>query len=173
MTSGVNLVQADRAPKTPRLIGEAASQKAKIRKAGRIASFVFELDTYCVNGYAAHAKASVAPSCAPPKRRPTSPSPRMQSRSKRIAVACAVGSRSHLPLQPKTRYAGMYDSYETGPYVSACGFADSQRPFVWMRLRISPFASAGPHGFRLSSTGKWLYGALPSWTIRSAPIGPA
>src|SRR5256714_2334098 len=67
----------------------------------------------------------------------------------------------------------MYDSYAIGRYVAAGGLADSQRPFVWMRLRISPLASAAPHGFRLSSTGKWLYGALPSWTIRSAPIGPA
>ena len=44
----------------------------------------------------------------------------------------------------------MYDSYATGPYVSPCGFADSQRPFVWMRSRISPAASAGPHAFRLA-----------------------
>src|ERR687884_1684091 len=154
MTSGVNFVQADRAPNTPRLIGEAASQKPKIRKAGRIASFVFELDTYCVNGYAAQANASVAPSRIPPKRRPTSPRPRMQSRSKRIAVACAAGSESHFPLQPKIRYPGMYDSYETGPYVSACGFADSQRPFVWIRSRISPLPSAGPQGFRLPPFGE-------------------
>src|ERR687887_1634424 len=161
MTSGANFVQAESAQKTPRLTGEATSQKPKIRNAGRIESFVFELDTYCVNGYAAHAKASVAPRRGPPKRRPTSPSPTMQSRSKRIAVACAVGSESHLPLHPKTRYAGMYDSYETGPYVSACGFADSHRPFVWIRLRISPSWSAGPHGFKLSSTGKCPYGDWP------------
>src|ERR671923_69827 len=56
--SGANFVQAERAQKTPRLTGDAASQKPKIRNAGRIESFVFELDTYCVNGYAAHAKAS-------------------------------------------------------------------------------------------------------------------
>ena len=31
----------------------------------------------------------------------------------------------------------MYASYATGPYVSPCGFARSQRPFVWMRSRIS------------------------------------
>ena len=44
----------------------------------------------------------------------------------------------------------MYDSYATGPYVSPCGFADSQRPFVWMRSRISPEASAGPHGLQVA-----------------------
>ena len=37
----------------------------------------------------------------------------------------------------------MYDSYATGPYVSPSGFALSQRPFVWIQLRISPDASAG------------------------------
>ena len=31
---------------------------------------------------------------------------------------------------------------------------DSQRPFFWMRSRISPAASAGPQAFRLSSSGK-------------------
>ena len=38
--------------------------------AGRIASFVFELDAYCVKGYAAHANGSVAASRCPPKRQP-------------------------------------------------------------------------------------------------------
>ena len=65
----------------------------------------------------------------------------------------------------------MYDSYATGPYVSPCGFADSQRPFVWMRSRISPEASAGPHAFRLPSIGKLPHGASP-FTMRSAPITP-
>ena len=95
----------------------------------------------------------------------------MQIRSNAIAVACAAGSLSHLPLQPSARYAGMYDSYATGPYVSPRGFADSQRPFVWMRSRVSPFASAGPHAFRSSSTGMWPYGHSP-FTIRCAPITP-
>ena len=40
-----------------------------------IASFVFELDTYCVNGYAAQANGSVTASRTPPNRRPTSSSP--------------------------------------------------------------------------------------------------
>ena len=40
-----------------------------------IASFVFEFETYCVNGYAAHANASTAPSRRPPKRSPTNQSP--------------------------------------------------------------------------------------------------
>ncbi len=67
-----------------------------------IASFVFELDTYCVNGLAAHAKGSVAPSRWPPKRRPTSIRPKIVIRSNAIAVACAAGSLSQRPLQPKT-----------------------------------------------------------------------
>jgi hypothetical protein len=65
----------------------------------------------------------------------------------------------------------MYASYATGPYVSPCGFADSQRPFVWIRSRISPESSAGPHAFRLSSMGKCPQGASP-WTMRSAPTTP-
>ena len=65
----------------------------------------------------------------------------------------------------------MYDSYATGPYVSPCGLADSQRPFVWIRSRISPELSAGPQAFRLSSMGKLPQGASV-WTIRSAPMTP-
>ena len=42
---------------------------------GMIASFVFEIIAYAVNGYAAHAKARSAPSRAPPKRTPTRPRP--------------------------------------------------------------------------------------------------
>ena len=41
--------------------GDVASQKPKTRRAGMIASFVFELDTYCVNGLAAQANGSAAP----------------------------------------------------------------------------------------------------------------
>ena len=77
----------------------------------------------------------------------------MHKRSNAIDVACAAGSLSHFPDQPKASTAGMYAMYATGPYVSPRGFADSQRPFVWIRSRISPASSAGPHGFRLSSTG--------------------
>ena len=47
-----------------------------------IASFVFEFDTYSVNGYAAQANASVAASRGPPKRRPTSASPSEAEASK-------------------------------------------------------------------------------------------
>ena len=65
----------------------------------------------------------------------------------------------------------MYDSYATGPYVSPSGFALSQRPLVWTQLRISPDASAGPHGLPVCSTGKFPHGASP-FTIRSAPITP-
>src|SRR5215471_14287944 len=71
----------------------------------------------------------------------------------------------------------MYDSYATGPYVSPSGFALSQRPFVWIQLRISPEASAGPQALSafpfgvVFSTGKLPHGAVPL-TIRSAPMTP-
>jgi len=54
------LVQPDRAAAPPRNAGEDASQSPQIRKAGTIESLVFEFETYCVNGYAAHAKANRA-----------------------------------------------------------------------------------------------------------------
>ena len=56
--------------------------------------------------------------------------------------------------------------------MSPRSFAVSQRPFAWIRSRISPAASAGPQGLRESSTGMCPYGEEP-WTIRSAPITPA
>ena len=56
--------------------------------------------------------------------------------------------------------------------MSPDGLAASQRPFVWMRSRISPLRSAGPQGFRSSSIGKLPYGDWPV-EIRWAPIGPA
>ena len=74
-----------------------------MRKHGISVSFVFELEAYCVNGYAAHANASVAASRKPPKRRPTSQRPSMLSRSNAIDVKCAAGRSSHLPFQPRTR----------------------------------------------------------------------
>ena len=55
----------------------------------------------------------------------------------------------------------MYDSYATGPYVSPTGFALSQRPFVWIRLRISPEASAVPHGFSPLPLGRVSIGKFP------------
>src|SRR3954453_12420897 len=96
-----NFVQPESAARTPRAAGRETSQKPQMRNAGMIASFVFEFDAYCVNGYATQANASVAPNGTPPKRRPTSQSPRMQRRSKAIAVKCDAGSESHFPLQPK------------------------------------------------------------------------
>src|SRR6478672_3413852 len=101
MRSEANFVQPERAASAPRDTGDDTSQKPQMRKAGSRASFVFEFDAYCVNGYAAQANARVAASCMPPNRRPTSHSPSMQSRSKAIDVKCAAGSVSHLPLQPK------------------------------------------------------------------------
>ena len=50
--------------------------------------------------------------------------------------------------------------------MSPCWFAVSQRPFAWMRSGISPAESAGPHGLRLSSTGK-----CPTAPARSDPVG--
>jgi hypothetical protein len=66
----------------------------------------------------------------------------------------------------------MYAAYETGPYVSPNSFDASQRPFSWIRSRISPSWSAGPHALRSPCLGKCFYGACP-WRIRSAPITPA
>ncbi len=66
-----------------------------------IASFVFELDTYWVKGYAAHANASTAPSRCPPKRSPTRKRPSSVNRSNAIAVKCAAGRSSHFPVQPR------------------------------------------------------------------------
>ena len=42
--------------------------------------------------------------------------------------------------------------------MSPRGLDRSQRPFVWIRSRISPSASAVPQGVRSSSTGMWPYG---------------
>ena len=61
---------------------------------------MFELEAYCVNGYAAQANASVAPRSIPPKRRPTSSRPTAASTSKIPEVMCAAGRLSHFPLQP-------------------------------------------------------------------------
>ena len=60
MTSAANFVQPASAAKPPRSAGCAAKKKPKMSNAGRIVSFVFELDAYCVNGYAAQANGSVA-----------------------------------------------------------------------------------------------------------------
>jgi len=82
------------------------SQKPQIRKSGGSASFVFELETYCVKGYATQANASVTARRVPPKRRPTSARPSRQSRSKRIELRWAAGRSSHFPVQPRIRYPG-------------------------------------------------------------------
>src|SRR5438093_1406192 len=84
--SDANFVQPDTTARIPRPTGREISQKAQTRKHGMIASFVFEFETYCVNGYAAHANASTAPSRRPPNRSPTNQRPRMVRRSKRIEV---------------------------------------------------------------------------------------
>ena len=81
-----------------------------MRKSGGSASFVFELETYWVKGHAAQAKARVTASLKPPNRRPTRASPISESTSKAIDAAWAAGRLSHLPLQPKSKYAGRYAS---------------------------------------------------------------
>src|SRR5205814_3302551 len=68
-TSAANFVQAASATPAPRAHGDVTSQKPQMRNAGSRASFVFDDDAYCVNGYAVHANASVAPNATPPKRK--------------------------------------------------------------------------------------------------------
>ena len=100
-TSVANFVQPESAAAAPRASGELASHSPKMRNTGTIASFVFDIDTYCVKGNAAHANTSAAPSQRPPKRRPTSPSPSAQRTSKMIDVRCTAGRLSHFPDQPR------------------------------------------------------------------------
>src|SRR5262249_8243028 len=49
-SSAANLVQPASATKAPRPHGELTSQKPQIRRAGMMASFVFEARTYAVKG---------------------------------------------------------------------------------------------------------------------------
>ena len=174
-SSGANFVQPASARNAPRAQRRpSTSQKPQIRNAGRIASFVFDLDAYCVNGYAAHANASVAASrlaAEAPARRARGRRCRARSKSDRREVRRGQVVPLAGPAEERVpREVG--DVRRPARRCRRAAFADSQRPFVWMRSRISPSASAGPHGFRSSSTGKWPYGASP-WTIRSAPITPA
>ena len=109
-TSVANFVHDDSATKMPRAQAELASQNPQIRKAAGIESFVFELATYWVNGYAAQANMSTDASKAPPNRKPTRPRPMRQTMSTATAVIRAAGRLSHLPDQPAIQYAGRYDS---------------------------------------------------------------
>ena len=101
------MLHPDSAPNTPRPTGDDASQKPKIKRQGMIESLVFELEAYWVNGYAAHANASVAARRVPPKRRPTRNNPTIESRSNKIEVKCTAGRLSHFPLHPTARKPGM------------------------------------------------------------------
>src|SRR5689334_23202835 len=49
--SDANFVQPESAANAPRHTGTVTSQKPQMRNAGMIASFVFEFEAYCVNGY--------------------------------------------------------------------------------------------------------------------------
>src|SRR5947207_9042685 len=102
-SSGANFVQPDKAERNPRANDEDTSRNPQIRNSGGSASFVFELETYYVNGQAAQANASVTPRRGPPKRNPTSARPLRQRMPNVIDAACAAGKVSHLPLQPKAR----------------------------------------------------------------------
>ena len=158
----------------PRAHGEVTSQKPQIRNAGRIASFVFELETYCVNGYAAHANASVAARRVPPKRRPTSASPSRQSRSNAIDVACAAGRSSHFPLQPRTRYAGQVGLVGDGPVRVAALVRRLAAAVRLDRARGSRRPRRpGRTALRSSSIGHVPVRRLRRSTIRSAPMTPA
>src|SRR5687768_9132650 len=54
-TSAANFVQPASAAKPPRSAGCPAKKKPNTSSAGKIVSFVFEFDAYCVKGYATHA----------------------------------------------------------------------------------------------------------------------
>ena len=58
--SDANFVSPDNAQRAPREAGDETSQNPQMRKHGSSASFVFEFDAYCVNGYAAQANVSMA-----------------------------------------------------------------------------------------------------------------
>ena len=48
--SDANFVSPESAQSAPREMGDETSQNPQMRKHGSSASFVFELDAYCVNG---------------------------------------------------------------------------------------------------------------------------
>ena len=48
--SDANFVSPESAQRAPRETGDETSQNPQMRKHGSSASFVFELDAYCVNG---------------------------------------------------------------------------------------------------------------------------
>ena len=135
------------------------SQKPQIRKAGMIASFVFECETYWVNGYAVQAKASVAASRWPPNRRPTRTRPSRRAGRKHRREAAAGGVA--LPVPAEEPVAGEVGLVGDGPYVSPCSSADSQRPFVWIRSRICRRGRPGRTAWS-TSRGKWPYGVSPT-----------
>src|SRR5919106_6412926 len=64
--SVANFVHAASAASPPRAGGAEAAKNPQIRSAGMTASFVFELEAYCVNGFATHASANTAARRLPP-----------------------------------------------------------------------------------------------------------
>src|SRR2546425_403902 len=83
-TRVANFVHPDSATKTPRAHADVTNQRPQIKNAAGIASLVFELDAYCVNGYAAQANARTPARSSPPNRYPTSASPSRQRTSNAI-----------------------------------------------------------------------------------------
>src|SRR4051812_18560895 len=96
-------VQPASAVPTPRPTGDEQSQKPQTRNAGMIASFVFALSAYAVNGYATQAKASVTASRQPPNLLPTRKSPNSRITSHAMLVKCPAGRSSQRPGQPKNQ----------------------------------------------------------------------
>ena len=68
-----------------------------------IASFVFELDTYCVNGYAAHANGERRGEPRAAEAASDERQPEQREQVERSDVQWAAGSSSHFPLQPNSR----------------------------------------------------------------------
>ena len=142
----------------PRPKSLVRTRKPNTRSAGMIESFVFELDAYWVNGHAAHANASVAPSRGPPNRRPTSASPTSASRSKRIDVdvhrraACPTCDSSRRPGSPaRTR------GTRPGRRCRRAGSPSRIGRSTGCGRAPRPSASAGPH-----------FGSVPS--CREVPV---
>ena len=109
------------------------------------------------------------PAEAPPDEREPEHAERVEEERGRVRSPELVP----LPGPAEDRVAGQVG--EVGHRARRCrprGFDASQRPLVWIRSRISPSASAMPHGCRSSCTGMWPYGISP-FAIRFAPTTPA
>ena len=157
--SAANFVHPARARNAPRANADVTSQKPKIRNTGMIASFVFELDTYCVNGYAAHANGSVAreprPAEAASDERQAEEREQVEGDRRRVRRGQLV------PLPAPAEAAGSRGCTTRRRPARTCRRARSPTRSgrsSGSRSRISPSASARPHAFRLPSRGMCPYG---------------